>query len=594
MGGFVVALAMLAAAAAAAPSPPGTLRIGVPLVPETLDPALADNAQAVAVMGGIYDTLYGLDPLAKVATLVPAAAAALPEVSPDARTVTVRVRPGIRFVPHPSFQGKLRELTAMDFAYAIRRTLDPRLHSPSQTMLAGKIEGLDELAKHALESGVKFDYDTPIAGLQTPDRYTLRLTLRRPDPMFVYLLANPLLAGLAREAVEAEGAGYGHRPVGTGAFVVSSFTPGQRIALVRNPDYRTVRWEDLLSPPSRAAHANHPMRGRVLPGAARVEFSQTPEAASELMALRVGELDLIQASRPELAMRNGKLRDDLAQAGLVVVPSALPVTLLAFLNMRDPVVGGTSQEKVALRRAIYMAFDDLEWIRVLDVGLSRVRQQVVPPGVEGHIDGYRNPNMFDPAAANALLDRVGYRRGGDGFRRNIDGSPLTIGLLIDTKSRSRDQAEFAKRMLDRIGLRTSVEVTTAGELLKRLSNCHHTLAWMDWGLDIPDGTNPMMMFASSAIGAWNFSCFADAAFDEAYQKALVIPPGPERAAAFRTMQTRIDAYGAARPFPWGDLVLIKRRGVLGPFNTVTDWLQVVTLTLGSDQSAPAARLPARP
>lgn len=72
-----------------------------------------------------------------------------------------------------------------------------------------------------------------------------------------------------------------------------------------------------------------------------------------------------------------------------------PISIFTFFNMRDPVVGGEAREKVALRRAIAMAFDDNEHIRVIDAGLSAVRQQVVPPGIDGYISGYRNPNMYD-------------------------------------------------------------------------------------------------------------------------------------------------------------------------------------------------------
>ncbi len=593
LGVALVLAAVVAQEVSGAGRTPGVVRIGVPIVPETLDPARSDNGQAVSIMAGIYDTLYVLDPLAPTATIVPMAAATLPEVSPDYRVFTIRVRPGILFTPHSAFAGNPRELVAADFAYAIRRVLDPKLYSPSQSLLAGKIDGLDALAKRAQDAGRGMEYDASLPGLVVVDRYTLRITLQAPDPVFPFLLAHPLLAGVAREVVEAEGGSYGHRPVGTGAFVVASFVPGQRLVLVRNPAYRSVHWEDLLTPASRAASEKHPMRGRKLPGAVRLEFTHTPEAATELMAMRAGELDLIHLNQPELATRNGRLRDDLAKHDLVLARNPVPITLLLFLNMRDPVVGGSSQEKIALRRAIHMAFDDEEWTRVMDGGFSNSRQQVVPPGVEGYFVGYRNPNMFDRRAANALLDRFGYRRGADGFRRRVDGSPLTISLLTDNKSKSRQLAEFAKRMLDRIGLRIEVETVTTSEQLKRMSGCRFGMAWMDWGLDIPDGTNPLIMFYGRSTGAWNFSCYADTEFDVAYEKALTTPPGPARMAAFRTMQSRIDAIGTARPFPFGDLVLLKRRGIEGPFNTVTDWLQVMTLT-DANVSAPSAHRSARP
>jgi hypothetical protein len=67
--------------------------------------------------------------------------------------------------------------------------------------------------------------------------------------------------------------------------------------------------------------------------------------------------------------------------------------------------------------------------------------------MEGHLEGYTSPNRFDPATANALLDRMGYARAADGYDRNPDGSTLSLPWLIGTTSDSRTRADFAKRML---------------------------------------------------------------------------------------------------------------------------------------------------
>jgi len=584
---FGMALSTGTAAAAGVDAPVRTLRVGMPLVPETLDPARADNMQAAMLMAGIYDTLYVLDPLARPATIVPSAAAALPEVSADFRTVTVRVRPGIFFTPHPSFGGKPRELTAADFAYAFKRVVDPAIRSPGLFLVEGRIEGLDALAKRAQDAGTAFDYDAPVPGLVVVDRQTLRIRLNAPDPIFPFLLANTLIAGVAREAVEAEGTTYGQRPVGTGAFVVTTFAPGQRIVYTRNAAYRELHWEDLLTPVSRTMQPAHPMRGKRLPAAHRIEFSSTPESSAELLALRRAELDLIYLSSPELATQDGKLKSELQRAGVRLVRDPAPTSVMTFFSMRDPVVGGEALERIALRRAIAMAFDDNEYIRVFDGGFSTVRHQVVPPGIDGYLAGYRNPNLFDPATANMLLDRFAYKPGADRYRRNPDGSALTVSTLMGTSSESRKSAEFTKRMLDRIGIHVKFESVTTSERLKRMYHCRFGMAVMDWGLDVPDGTNPLSMFWGKSIGSVNMSCYADPVFDAAYEQALVTPSGPARTELFRTMQTRLDAMAPMRPRPVSDTLLLKRSDVAGPFPTINDWLQVVTLGVET-KAAPAS------
>ena len=552
-----------------------SLRVGIPWMPEVLDPARAPDMLTWYVLAGIYDTLYVLDPVARPAAIVPSAAAELPEVSADYRTFTIRVRPGIMFTPHTSFGGKPRELVADDFAYAFKRIVDPKIRSPARYLLADKIEGLDELAKHASETGTALDYDAPVSGITVMDHHTLRIRLKSPDPIFPFLLASAPFAGVAREAVEAPGPE--PTPVGTGAFTVAHFVPGQRLVLARNPTYRVVDWEDLLSPASQRSTTSHPMRGRRLPAIDQLEFSSTPEAASELLALRRGELDLIFLSSPELAIENAKLKADLVRDRIQLVRDAAPIMFFTAFSMRDPVLGGSGREKIALRRAIAMAFDDEEWIRAFDAGLATIRQQMVPPAIEGHLRGYTNPNGFDPAGANALLDRVGYTRGRDGYRRNTDGSPLVVSMLIGTSSTARSQAEFHKRMLDRIGIRIAFEALPSGERIKRTALCQYGMTNGDWAFDVPDGTNVMSAFSSRALGSANSTCYSDPVFDAAYEKARVEPPGARRAELYRIMQTRLDGMAVIRMRPSREILLLKRGGVVGPFGTVNDWLQVLTL-----------------
>ena len=573
-----VATWLTVAAAFGAEPAERVLRIGMPIVAETLDPARSDNMQANMLMAGIYDTLYVLDPLARPAVIVPLAAAALPDVSSDFREFTIRVRPGIRFTPHAAFGGKPRELTAADFAYALRRVFDPKIHSQGLFLLEGKIEGLDALAKRAMDAGTAIDYDAPVSGLVAIDRQTLRIRLNKPDPIFPFLLTSTFAAGIAREVVEAEGDAYGQRPVGTGAFVVSAFTPGQRVTFVRNPAYRTLHWEDLLAPASRRAQGAQPMRGKALPGLDRVEFTSTPESSAELLALRSDQLDLIYLGAPELATRDGKLLPELARDGVRLVREDQPTALLSFFSMRDPVLGGNSREKIALRRAIQMAIDDKEWIRVFDAGFSTVRQQVVPPGVEGHVPGYVNPNNFDSAAANALLDRFGYRKGADGYRRKPDGSALAVTVLPgrrrtrarapNSRSGCSTASAFAQLRIrhargapqadDALPLRHGVDGLGARHA-RRHQPDEHVLQQVD-------RQREHELLRRRRVRRRVRKGTGDAAR----------PRTPE---LFRTMQSRLDAYAPTRPRPISDTLLLKRDRVVGPFGTINDWLQIVTLSV---------------
>jgi hypothetical protein len=108
-----------------------------------------------------------------------------------------------------------------------------------------------------------------------------------------------------------------------------------------------------------------------------------------------------------------------------------------------------------------------------------------------------------------------------------------------------------------------------------MTNCHFGMAVMDWALDVPDGAN-IMGCSTARRSDMNAGCFADAVFDAAFE-ALVTPSGLARTELFRTMQMRIDAIAPARPRPVSDNLILKRGDVVGPFATINDWLQVISL-----------------
>src|SRR4029078_9721768 len=108
-------------------------------------------------------------------------AEALPVVSDDGKTWTIKLKHGILFADDPVFKGKQRELAAADYVYSIKRALDPNLRTGGDPALTDLIAGARPIVDAARKAGGKFDYEAPIAGLQAPDRYTLVLRLANPD-----------------------------------------------------------------------------------------------------------------------------------------------------------------------------------------------------------------------------------------------------------------------------------------------------------------------------------------------------------------------------------------------------------------------------
>ena len=145
--GLGLALAAGIAAAQQAPADPSkVLRLAFPVAETNFDPAQISDLYSNTITGHIFESLLTYDYLARPAKLKPLTAAAMPEVSSDFKTYTVRIRPGIYFTPDPAFKGQPRELVAADYAYSIKRIYDPRWKSPLQVGLEQEqIVGLQAL-----------------------------------------------------------------------------------------------------------------------------------------------------------------------------------------------------------------------------------------------------------------------------------------------------------------------------------------------------------------------------------------------------------------------------------------------------------------
>lgn len=560
---LVAACAFALAAPAGALAAEKVLRLQMLSDVEVLDPARAGSLSSLNTIAPLYHQLLTYDYLARPVRMIPYAAESLPQVSADGRTYTLRLRPGLLFAPHPAFRGKPRELVAQDFVYSVQRIADPASISMSWANFEGLIEGLDDLVAAARREKRGLDYAAPIAGLKALDARTLQIRLTRPDPTFIYALAYAGWSAVPREVVEAEGAEFARRPIGSGPYLAERFQPGTRLTLVRNPSFKRVPWASFAPGAKPDDPLVKAMRGAMVPAVDRIEMTRIPEASTAVLALKQREIDFIAFAEPPVAFDGTELKPELKAAGIRAARARAQGYYLLMFNMRDPEVGGFEPAKVALRRAIAMSFDDREWMRTFDQGLGYAQQHLIGPDVVGYDPAYRNPNAFDPATANALLDRFGYRRGADGMRTNPDGTPLAVHMIVSTSSTGRRVAEFMKKSFDRIGVRVEFDTMPPGDRLKKMSTCRHQLTTMDFGGGAPDGVSAMENFYSKHIGTVNLSCYASPDYDATYEKLRPMPAGAARAPLFRHLTELLDAHAPARVLPSADDIYLVAPDVLG-------------------------------
>ncbi|HET9669822.1 MAG TPA: ABC transporter substrate-binding protein [Casimicrobiaceae bacterium] len=509
----------------------------------SLDPQQGTDLYSTRVATSIFEGLYEFEYLSSGSKVIPCTAEALPAISDDGKTWTMRVKKGIYFTDDPAFKGKPRELVAADYAYSIERVMDPNLRSGGDPALSDLIAGARPIVDAARKPGGKFDYDAPIAGLSTPDRYTLVIKLVHPDYTLLERLAGLNMMAVAREVVEASGADVLRRPVGTGPYRLKEWRPASRVVLEANPKYRKVVFPENADAPQQ--DLVRAMRGKTLPVIGRIEISIIEESQPEILAFSQGALDYIALGGDDMkrVMENGQLRPDLAGAGVRHLRYTAPSLGFTYFNMDDPIVGGYSTSQIALRRAIGMGFDVNEMIRVLFAGNALPANQLLPPGVSGYDPALPPKSLYDPASARALLDRFGFKdRDGDGYRETPDGKPLTVVRGTLPESWYREVDLLWKKSMDAIGIRMKVQQQTFAEL-NNLSRAGK-LPMFNLGYRSlePSGYQILQTLWSKESRDINPAQFKNADYDAAYEQFLRTPAGPGRVALARRMSEISQAF----------------------------------------------------
>lgn len=519
--------------------------------PETgFDPAVAHDLYSSQIIRSICEPLYAYDYLARPARLLPLTAEGMPEVADGGKTYTVRVKKGIFFAGDDAFNGRARELVAADFAYAIKRLADPNVRSAWGWLVEDKVLGLTEWAKTSGPSG-RPDYRQAVKGLEILDRYTLRIRLNKPDYNFTHILAHYPTCPMASEVVEKYGDASTHvmaNPVGTGPYTLAQWKRGSRIVLVANPDFRGFVWDFAAGNDPEDIRIVEKMKGKSMPQIGRVEISVIPEDQSRWLAFERAEVDMFNLDGPlaPRALVQGRLRGELAARGIQLSRTIDAELSHYYFNMQHPVLGGMEKEKIALRRAIAMAHNVDEEIRIVWNSQAVALEYPIPPGVIGHDPAYKSSVKYDPALANALLDRFGYKKGKDGWRRQPDGSPLEIVFSARADSTGQQQSEMWKKTFDSLSIRMKSDKRLFPDLLKAEKQCQLMMRTSPWIADYPDGDNFMQLFYGPHIGQSNNGCMKIPEFDALYEQSVTLQDGKQRDLLYHKMTRILEVYAPTR------------------------------------------------
>ncbi|MES2741592.1 MAG: ABC transporter substrate-binding protein [Pseudomonadota bacterium] len=506
-----------------------------------LDPALVTDLASLNLVENVFDPLLRYDYLARPLALRENTVSAMPRVERQGRRYTFALQRGVYFTPDPAFQGRPREVTAQDYVYSLKRLYDPGLKSPWLFLFEDKIVG------DAALKGARFSYDGVVEGLRALDRYTLRIELKAPDPNFLFYLAMPATAVVAREVAQAYPGQLGNHPVGSGPFMLGEWRRSDKIVLLSNPGFRPTVFH--TPPQARLDAADLPLaaalEGKRLPLVDRVEVRIVEENQARMLGFLKGQFDYLEQvpeALLDMVVSGDTLKAPLAARGIALSRFPVLQTYYMWINMDDPLVGGYGKHKLALRRAIALAYDGAQDVALLKKGWALPAQSPLPPNVLGYDPAYRSPVGHDPALARALLDRFGYRMRADGWRGQPDGSALILRMHTEPGSAGRLRDELWRKNLNAIGLRVAFISARKAEIIKASRLGQVQMFETNWIADFPDGDNFYQLLYGPNSGRANYARFRLPAYDALYQQARGLPDSPRRRALYHDMAQLIHGY----------------------------------------------------
>jgi ABC-type transport system substrate-binding protein len=362
-------------------------------------------------------------------------------------------------------------------------------------------------------------------------------------------MAMPVAVAVAREVVEYYPTDIGSHPVGTGPFVLKDWRRSSRIVLEASPSYRV---ETFSGSPGQSAEDRaiyDALQGKRLPIVGRVEIDVIEEPQPRWLAFLNREHDYLEEVPNEfitMAAPNGKLAPGLVKRGVRVQFDPQIDLTFTYYNMRDPVIGGYTPEKIALRRALNLAYNSRAEQMIARKGQAIIAQGMVPPGAAGYDPNFRSiADEYDPAKAKALLDLFGYiDRDGDGMRELPDGKPLVLELSSPPQTDYRELEMVWQKSMDAIGIRIKFREKKWPELNKESMATQLQMSnFLAWYADYPDGDNFLqLLYGPNASPQSNFANFDLPEFNHLYERARRMP---ERTRLYEQMTELFFAYA-----PW--------------------------------------------
>ena len=487
----------------------------------TLDPAIGYDWQNWSMINAMFSRLVDYkagtterSPPWRPATRFP----------PIGLTYTFKLNPKAKFTNG-------RKVVAADVKYSIERAVNPKTQGPGAGFFHS-IVGADKVTDGSA---------TTMDGITAVDDETVKFTLTQPDATFLNVLALNFASAVPKEVVEAEGADFGKKPVGSGAYMLKEWITGQHLVFVRNPDY---------------------FRQRPNLDQFTIEIGQEPLVA--ILRLQKGEVDIAGDGIPPAKYLEMKNSPDSAQ--MIVDRDQLETSYITMNTTKKPL------DDVRVRQALNMAINKDRIVKIIN-GRATVANQVLPPGMAAYDKSYKGYS-YDIEGAKKLMADAGLK---DGF------STVLYAMNTDPNPRI---AQAIQQDLAAIGIKAEIKALAQPEVIAAGGNKDQAaLTWsggMGWIADFPDGSDfygPILGCGGAIPGGWNWSWFCDKSFEDRATKADAMSDPKqreERAKIWAKIFTDIQTQAA----PWVPVfnerrIVAKSKRMGGPDQVYIDPTRVI-------------------
>src|ERR1700733_1472934 len=395
----------------------------------------------------IFNSLVAYDEAAK--KVVPALAQNW-DVSADGLTYTFHLRPNVQFQTTDYFK-PTHALNADDVVFSFSRMLDDSNPWHKVTGASG--------FPHAQSMGLP----KLIKSVAKVDDNTVKFELNQPDATFISILTMGFASIYSSEYADqllkaGKQVDLNAKPIGTGPFVLKSYTKDAVIRYDVNPSYWGPK-----------------------PKIDRLIYAITPDATVRAQKVKAGECQIALSPKPQDVV------DAKKDSSLKVVETPAFMTAFVALNTQKKPL-----DNPKVRQALNIAFDRTTYLKTVFENTATAAVNPYPPNTWSYNKSVK-AWPYDPAKAKKLLADAGFP---NGFDTTIwvrpNGSVLNPNPKVG--------AELLQADLARIGVKAQVKVIEWGELIKEAKQGQHDMLFMGWAGDNGDPDNYLSpLFSCAAV-----------------------------------------------------------------------------------------------